>query len=198
MDNDKINVEKLDTNNYQAWSTDVKYYLKMKGWWAAVEGNPADDDQDAKAMSVIGLSLKRHQQQLIANCDTAEDAWNTLANIHMAKNNASKMLYRRQLTSLSKADDEPLAKYFGRARGIWDNLVAAGQNVEESDVVFSLLMGLPPAYGTICEIIITNDDDGDLTLDGVLPKLLQAEQRATNKRYESQDTRALFVKPSKF
>ena len=55
------------------------------------------------------------------------------------------------------------------------DLKADGSSVEESEVALNVLQGLPAGYKMTVEVLSLAND---LTLDGILPKLLQTEHGA--------------------
>ncbi len=63
MSTDKLldNIHKLDTGNYVSWKTEVTFALKLRGLWSAINGDPANQAEDWKASSYLGLTCARHQ-----------------------------------------------------------------------------------------------------------------------------------------
>ena len=76
-----------------------------------------------------------------------------------------------QLSQLKMGATEPLTKYVSRAKEIQAQLRAAGQDVADTEIAWSVMSGLPSAYATMATVI-TATTDGDLSLDDILPKLL--------------------------
>lgn len=175
-DMDKVSFEQLDADNYATWSVKVKNLLIIKDLWDAVEATEAVDPKvDAKALARIMLYVKDHHLATLASCKTAKEAWSKLESIHKAKSVARRMLLRRELTTLTKTAGEPVTKYVDRAKGIRDQLTAAGYEVREDEIVLAVLAGLPKEYDMIVTVIQSADEA--LNVDEVLPKLLQVEQR---------------------
>lgn len=191
-----LGIEKLDTHNYNAWKINISYHLKYKGLWSAVNGEPADDAEDARALSLIGLTITSHHQQMIADCDTAEAAWDRLADTYEAKCATTKRHHRQRLINMKKGITEPLSKYFSRAKGIWADCRAAGLDTAEEEVVCAVLTGLPADYDTIVTII--EDTEDEITLDNLLPKLMRVEGRlgASQAASASDAYRAFYSKPT--
>jgi hypothetical protein len=152
----------------------MQYLLTHKGLWKAVIGE-ASADIDEKALALIGLHVRDHHLSTLAECTTAKAAWDKLAAIHKAKSGARRMLLRKELMALALKEDEQLIVYVDRAKGIRDQLIAAGYAARDDEIGLAVLAGLPQEYAmvvTMLESAATLD-----SLDEMLPKLLQVEQR---------------------
>ena len=185
-------VERLDVDNYATWRTRMKFLLISKGLWSAVTDDDANVDNDQKALALIGLYVKEHHLPLMERCDTAKQAWQQLEAVYQAKSNARKLQLRKELSQLKMGPGEPLTKYVGRARDIQDQLRAAGHMVADQEVAWAVLAGLPAHFDTVVTVLETTSDK-DMSLEDILPKLLQVEQRERQK--ERPDERALMAKP---
>jgi hypothetical protein len=171
----------------------MKYLLITKGLWTAVSGDAtADNVIDQKALALIGLHVKEYHLPMLERCDTAKDAWQELERVYQAKSNARKLQLRKELTTLKMGPAEPLTKYVARDQEIQDQLRAAGHNVVDQEVTWSVLAGLPAVYDTMITVLETTSDK-DMSLDEILPKLLQVEQRLQTT--ERPDETALSAKP---
>ena len=167
-------VECLDVDNYATWRILMKYVLISKGLWAAVESDTVEHEADQKALATIGLYVKEHHLSTLERCGTAKRAWMELERVYQAKSNARKLQLRMQLSQLKMGATEPLTKYVSRAKEIQAQLRAAGQDVADTEIAWSVMSGLPSAYATMATVI-TATTDGDLSLDDILPKLLTVE-----------------------
>ncbi|PSC67067.1 Retrovirus-related Pol poly from transposon TNT 1-94, partial [Micractinium conductrix] len=98
--------------------------------------------------------------------------------------------------SFKMAAGEPLTKYFARAKALQDKLLESFPDFKEEDIFWPTVQGLPSTYDTILTII-ENTADAELTLDSVLPKLMQVEQRQRGPdRPDRSNETALLAKPS--
>lgn len=171
-------VERLDVDNYATWKSRMKFLLITKGLWTAIAGEESPTfDVDQKALALIGLYVKEHHLPLLERCGSAKEAWATLESTYQAKSNARKLQLRKELTQLKMGPAEPLTKYVARAKELQDQLSAAGHAVGDQEVAWSVLAGLPAVYDTVVTILETTTT-GEMTLEDILPKLLQTEQRA--------------------
>lgn len=181
-DSDSVVVERLGVANYAVWAQRMKFLLIRKGLWSAVEN--AEDDDSQKALATIGLHVEDYHLATLAGCDTAKEAWDTLKAQYQARSNATKLQLRRQLNSLRMRPDEPLTKYVARVKEIRNQLAAAGCEVTEAELVWSMLAGLHKEYDAVVAALETSGND--YTLDEVLVKLMPTEQRL-NKAFTDDD-----------
>ena len=116
--------ERLGDTNYATWALRTKHALTIKGLWGAIDGtNP---DQDDKAIAYLGMSVGDQHLGTIERAASARDAWSTLRDTFKAKNAARTLALRREINSLKMGPDEPLTKYFGRAKDLHAMLRDAG------------------------------------------------------------------------
>ncbi|EFN57336.1 hypothetical protein CHLNCDRAFT_142681 [Chlorella variabilis] len=91
---------------------------------------------------------------------------------------------RMQLSQLKMGATEPLTKYVSRAKEIQAQLRAAGQDVADTEIAWSVMSGLPSAYATMATVI-TATTDGDLMLDGGPPGCTSARQLSSLLTYST-------------
>lgn len=165
----------------------MKALLIQKGLWNAVEASgptsQASGDSQ-KALALILLNVKDHHLNTVAACKSAKEAWEALAGIYQSQLNARRMTLRKELTLLKMKPGEALTVYFARARTLWTDLVASGLTINESEVVFSALSGLPHEYNTAVAIVTTTSQ-GALKLDVVMAQLLQVEAQLRTDKEET-------------
>ena len=191
-----LTVERLDTSNYLIWAPRMEYFLTTKGLWEAVTTDDAPVADCRKARAIIGLCVTSQHLATIQRSKTAKEAWDSLAAIFKTKGTALKLRLRRDLSSFKMAAGEPLTKYFARAKALQDKLLESFPDFKEEDIFWPTVQGLPSTYDTILTII-ENTADAELTLDSVLPKLMQVEQRQRGPdRPDRSNETALLAKPS--
>ena len=178
-DTQKFSIEKLDVENFPTWRVKMKYVLINKGVYKAVElGDDAvdvvDKEMDQKAMALIGLHVQDHNLHILEESTSAKDAWIRLENIYKSKSNARKLMLKKELNNLRKEDEEPLTKFVSRAKGLRDQLCAAGLEVKSEEVVWAVMAGLPREYDVIVTVLQTAEQLDDV--DVLLSKLLIIEQ----------------------
>ena len=174
-DLDKLAVDKLGVDNYATWSIKMKHLLIHKGLWRPVNTGEGGAASDEKALALIMLFVADYHLSTLAECESAKEAWDKLAAIHKSKSIARRTLLRKELTSLEMSGVESLTQYVARAKNIRDQLIAAGYDVREDEVVLAVLAGLPKEYEMVVTVLESADEV--LSLDEVLPKLMNVEQR---------------------
>jgi len=184
-------IERLDVDNYATWKSRMQFLLISKGLWGSITDDAPSRDSDMKALAQIGLHVKEHHLAMLVRCGTAKEAWNKLEQIYQAKSNARKLQLRKELTQLRMGSNEPLTKYVARAKDIQDQLRAAGHEVPDQEIAWTVLAGLPATYDTVVTVLETTTET-DMSLDDILPKLLQIEQRGQKERLTEA---ALVAKP---
>lgn len=176
MDTAKITIEHLDVDNYATWRIQMRFLLIARGQWDEAADEPASG---LAALALIGLCVKPHHLPMLDKCKTANEAWSYLEETYQAKSNARKLQLRQALTQLKMEPTEHLTMYVGRAKELQAQLGAAGHVVDDRELVWYVLAGLPSGYETIVTVLESSADE--LTPDAILPKLLQVEQRQRKK-----------------
>jgi hypothetical protein len=108
------------------------------------------------------------------------------------KSAARRMQLRREMSSLAKDPSESMTAYVARASGIRREINASGTAFSEEELVEAMLAGLPREYGNTVEAISIGSIT--LTLDTVMPKLIDAESRV--QRRDKEEAKAFTVKPA--
>jgi len=95
-----------------------------------------------------------------------------LEGTYKAKSKARRLQLKQELNSIKLGHDEPVTKYVARAKAIRNELLAAGHDIKDEEVVWSVLAGLHDTYKTI-KTIIMNMDEEELHVDTIMPMLLK-------------------------
>lgn len=174
-----VQVKPLGTDNYVAWSILVKQLLVLQGLWSVVDPDAEkteneDKQQNDKALAVITIHLEEFHLQTAGAATSARELWAHFASTFQAKSVARRFQLRQQLLSLKKEPSEPLTKFTERAKSLWSSLKTTGHEMSETELCWSVLSGLPTEYGVIKTILMSKAED--LSLDTILPQLLQVEQ----------------------
>ena len=104
-----------------------------------------------------------------------------LEGTYKAKSKAHRLQLNQELNSIKLGHDEPVTKYVARAKAIRDELLAAGHDIKDEEVVWSVLAGLHDTYKTI-KTIIMNMDEEELHVDTIMPMLLKEEHESKQLR----------------
>lgn len=186
-----MTIELLTDQNYSTWSVRMKAVLVSRGLWAAANGVAGvAADKVEQALAVITLCVSDPILASLTACNTAAEAWTKLEETFKSKSASRILQLRRDLVNLKKASAESIVVYIGRARAIMNDLLAAGHTIEEADVVWSVLAGLPKSYDTIVAILCNGDED-NLKIDTIMSKLVNVETKIIAS--ESRDEVALYA-----
>jgi hypothetical protein len=118
-----------------------------------VECCSASKEQSQGALALIGLHVKDHHLGKVAAAKTAKELWDDLEAMYKSKNNARKMLLRREINTLKLGSGEPISMYVARAENLYKNLTASGSDMKPEVLAFAILAGLPDEYGTLVTIL---------------------------------------------
>ncbi len=128
------NIEKLNSDNFQAWKYRIKMVLMAKGLWeyvdgtssppvipqltnepnnkelvdAAIASHAAWTKQDNMARAQIGLTVSNEEIIHIEGAATAKEAWTKICGVYEAKGLASIVYLRQKLLSIRKSEAETM------------------------------------------------------------------------------------------
>lgn len=181
--------EPLGDDNYKTWSTYCRAYLRSRELWAVVvtpRPDPKGDGgltaltswerKDQLALSHIQLCVKPHVLRIVEACDSAGEAWSLLHDTFQARTTARRSELLAALTGLTMGQHESVLRYLTRAKALREDLVEAGQRVDEETLVMQVLAGLPPSFDMVRAVL--EDRDSVPSLDLVISRLHRAEQRS--------------------
>lgn len=188
---ESLAVEKLDNDNYSVWSVKMKYFLVSKDMWSAVEGNAANAEKDAKALAMIGLSVKNHHLPTINECKTAKEAWEKLSAMFKAATTTRLIKLLRELNGLQKETGETMAMYINRSKSLMHELLDVGHDVKPKEMASRLLAGLPVEFDTLVTIL---EGQEVLDLDVVVMRLMEVAAKNEKARSSVDNVSAFFAK----
>ena len=150
--------------------------LISKKLWAAVKETKADEEDSQKALTIMGLHVADFHLQRVLSASSAKELWDSFEATYKAKNNARRVSLRKELNRLQKQPSEPLTRYTARAKSLWSALVATGHEMKETELCWTVLSSLPKEHDIVVAILESSTEE--LSLDAVLPQLLQAKAKA--------------------
>lgn len=194
----RVTIDKLDVDNYPYWRRKMKFLLVSKKLWSAIEpaavpesekretrsasteSSAAASEKSMEALALIGLHVADHLLREVDEAESARELWEQFAKTFAARSHARLMQLKQELNNLKLGkkmlgEREAIQQYVARAKDLMFDLKAVGSAIEESEVALHVLQGLPSEYKVTVEVLTLADE---LTLDKILPKLLQVEQRA--------------------
>ena len=104
------------------------------------------DGRDAQAHALLALSIKRTIIPHICSCKTAKEAWDTLATLYQARNEARVAYLRKQLESEQMNEGDSMDSFLTKVKDLKEQLIAADEVLQDSILVQSVLNGLPDSY----------------------------------------------------
>ena len=182
-----VRIPPLDGKNYNIWAIKFQNLMIVKGKGDVLdplEGTTvtASDDRLVKAHMILTAD-DAHAVDIQAAV-SAKAAWDSLAGKYKALTIARQMQVQRELQTLRLGAGEDIPAYVGRARALHAETKVIGVEVPENSVVLSMLEGLSAdEYDWTKQFLSMSETP--LTLDGVLPRLLIAEQRKVTKENEA-------------
>ncbi len=163
----------------------MRCLLAVKGLSKALESDT--DNASAKALGLIILHVSENLQFMLASTKSAKEAWGTLKELFDQQTTARKMGLRRALAQLAQQPSESVTVYVNRAIAMQKALRGIGKEVDDGDLVVSLLNGVSPAFQTQADFLSMQDPAP--TVRKLLSVLLQAEANQLRKA----EQRALYV-----
>lgn len=195
----EVHINKLSDNNYQTWKVEMKWYLKSKGLLdyvtgkikiegtATLEQKKAFQVNDDKAIAPIGLHIEPNQQIHIEECNTAEEAWKALEQVHQPKSRVRIMQLKKQLYGTKMKEGDSMSSYISSIKVISNNLREAGAEVQDEDLAYILLAGLPESYETL-NMTLANLPDNSFTTAEISKALLSEYDRRRSRHPEENES----------
>jgi hypothetical protein len=131
---EKIQFEKLGSDNYASWKTQMQLYLTHKDLDHTIEEETrttevlaartttvkaAEQKAQKKALALIGLRVQDEYLGVIKDAEqSARTAWVSFERMFQSVTNARKLMLRQKLASLKMEPGEMAAKYIARAKDL--------------------------------------------------------------------------------
>src|SRR4051794_22149445 len=182
-----IKVEKLTDGNYRTWS------FKMQAVLAAAElldyigegavallAQDAQDraahvKQDRKALAAIQLHISDHLIPAVQDKLTARAAWTALVARYQTAGLAKELYLRRKFFTARMPDGASVVQHIDEIRVMADELGAIGSQIQDKDLVMTLLGSLPESYTGL--IVALESRAEALTWEFVVGRLQHEERR---------------------
>jgi transposase InsO family protein len=192
-DIDKLSIKKLDVDNYAIWEPKMKSLLTIKECISAI--TDANDPKSDKARAIITLCVEDFHLSEISGCKSAKEVWDALQRTYKASSIANQLTLMKELNTIRMAQNEPVAKYIGRARSLRDQLQAAGHAVDAKTVVLAVLNGLPHQYSTL--VTVLESQAALPSLEELQAKALLTEQRLNSEASDQAGSNAYYAAAGK-
>jgi hypothetical protein len=191
----KLTVERLSDDNYYTWAPRFEGLLIMYGLEATITDVNAAAALMAKAKALMAIYVEDQFVGVVKNCETAKEAWDTLAGIFATRSNARRLQLKTEISTLRMEGNETVSAYSTRASKLRDQLLAAGQPLNEDELVLCMLNGLPTEYDMV-KTVLTSGKRSYRMAD-VLPDLLMTESRMSKGKVKSTEAQAFYASMKK-
>ena len=178
-------------SNYRSWAKDMEMVmLRMKASTLVTREPPAVDDRDDAwlekdiwARSEIHLWCSPDQQDLIHDSTTAYESWKILKDQYSTRSELKTVRLKKDFASVHKPPTESCTDYVKRVKRIVSELRDCGSPVNQQEVAFAILMGLPKEFSALV-ITLTNmaTNHSPLVLEKTVAAIYTEEMRL--KMYE--------------
>uniref|UniRef100_A0A0A1X768 Retrovirus-related Pol polyprotein from transposon TNT 1-94 n=1 Tax=Zeugodacus cucurbitae TaxID=28588 RepID=A0A0A1X768_ZEUCU len=163
--NSNFLIEKLDSENYDVWSIQMRSILINTDQWLMVNGDikrcaeNADkwDYDDQKALANIILCVKPTEITNIKSCKTSAEAWKKLREVHMPCGPLQKVSLYKKLLGCSMSANQSMSCYLTSFVELVDKLAELNIELNEELKVIILLSSLPAEYENFVIAIETRD-----------------------------------------
>jgi hypothetical protein len=158
--------------SFTEWDRHLKLAAAAKGYETAL--TVADDPSSGKLMYLIQSTLDSVRSAMTSDCRSAKAMYDVLKAAYQASSTAAAQDLRRQYHSARQEEQEDVAVYAARIKGMASDLAAAGVVISPQDQSSTFLHGLTAAFET--QVTITLNGDGDLpSIANLLPKMMHIE-----------------------
>ena len=171
----------LTRTNYGEWVVLMKWRLKARKLWTAVEVGTKEEDEDVQAMDALLSSTPPEFHEAIGNKKTAKEAWDMLASFRVGSDRAKRakaQQLRRDFDDLKFRHGEAVEDFALRLQSLASQLATLGKKLEEEDVVCKLLRACPAKYSQMAVTIEATLDLDQVSLEDVVGRLRLAEGRS--------------------
>ena len=183
-------IDKLVDSNFHVWKQKVELVLGDRELIEHILDSDKPEDaselaqwkkNDAKAKAVIGLTLSNDLLEHVRGIETAYEMWEAITDLFQRRTLLNSLSARRRFYSVKMNDGEKALAYISRVRQLAADLKAMDVKVEDGDIAMTVLCGLPSKYEHLIVAIDAATGDSSLTMDFVKSRLLQEEQRMTDR-----------------
>ncbi|CAH0714616.1 unnamed protein product, partial [Brenthis ino] len=171
-----------EKTNYGNWKFRVELLLEEKGVLYVLKGIKSENFKrdDAKARSIIVQCVEEKYIQIIRKAECAISMIQCLDQFFERKTVFSKLNLRKKLMQL-KFNSGKLQDHFLA----FDNIVSQIENMDESEKICHLLLGMPQDYENVITALETMSCDKELTIEFIKTRLLDAEIKMKEKIEET-------------
>ena len=150
---------------------------------ALKENERVSQDLNERTIAFLTLYVSQNFLPMVVDVETAEEAWNNLAQHFLGKRTAKRLHLRKEFVSLRKEEKEDVSSYILRARRLQTSINTIEENtITDSNLIDTILSGLPRDFDLTVNILATTQN---LDVDTMATHLMHAEallQRETENK----------------
>lgn len=206
--NNKVQIEKLNNNNYFTWKYQMELGLISEDLWEVVsEEAPSDGralrgwvKKDNKARALIGLNVEKDQLIHIRDKNTAAATWNSLKTIHEKDTLTNKISLYKRIAQIKLKNGENVEQHINQIISMFQKLQDLGSETDEQWKIGMILASLPSTFAPLITALEARNQE-DLTFNMVLMKISDEAQRQkgieTSGEYSNAEEKVLQIKKEK-
>lgn len=193
-----LNFQKLNKDNFKSWKFNMKMYLLSQGLFGfidATEPEPAAGASEAKrrtyktrqakALSIIYLSIEEELKSLVMEEETQVTVWKEISDVFQPTTSARIPASRKEFISMKFTPPEMMTMYAGRLFGAAKDLELAGEIISDDEIAYQLLYQLPDNYDNVVMQLYQLSDE-KFTSQAVRQALIAEYDRLQHKNTSSQ------------
>ncbi|TPX57652.1 hypothetical protein PhCBS80983_g03710 [Powellomyces hirtus] len=179
-DTGRLTIDKFTGENFHLWKFKMQAMLKAKSL------------KEEKAMAALVLSLGDEQLMHVQNAATAAEVWRKLkVVVHERKGIANKLYLRCKFLTVVMKDGDGMLEHINKVKMMAQKLEAIGAQVDNEDIITTLLYSLPESFESLNVSLESRADD--LTLEFLTARLLLEEtHRSDGQDSGGKDGRAFY------
>ena len=106
-----------------------------------------DAESDLQAIAEIQFTLGDSQIQLIMNCETTHDAWETLKSNHMNRSESNLVYIKQQFLNMKIKENDSIKMFAAQINNMAEQITSmSGEKVSNLDKLLILTRGIPEKY----------------------------------------------------
>ncbi|XP_020585663.1 uncharacterized protein LOC110028241 [Phalaenopsis equestris] len=167
----------LTKSNYSVWALKMRVNLQAQGVWEVVEQDEVEERKDRMALVAIYQALPEDVLLMVAEKDSAKQAWETLKTMHVGVERvkeAKVQTLRTHFEAIRMKDGETV-----------DDFAMKLTSIVTVSVVKKFLRAVPQKYMQIVTAIEQFGDLKNMTVEEVVGRLKVHEERLRG--YEDQE-----------
>ena len=127
----------LTRTNYGEWATQMKWKLRARKWWRAIEEDDRTEDAQVGVMEALMASTPAEYHEALGAKDTAKQAWEMLESLRVGSDRAKRariQQLRRELNDIKFKSGESVEDFTLRLQSLATQLATYSKKVDDEDL----------------------------------------------------------------